>query len=146
MNRLRIEQIVRGALPHDMIAMRIRMTHKLRPPPSFNDLLKDVREEEDMLQGRTDAKSMVMSKPVASVPKPAPENKADPEVEKLKKELREIKAEMNNLKVATVETAATQTEKKPKTDTKETPLLKDQRTTQISLGSFVIDVEKMDTT
>lgn len=112
MNRLRIEQVVRGALPHDMIAMRIRMTHKLRPPPSFNDLLKDVREEEDMLQGRTDAKSMVMSKPVASVPKPAPENKADPEVEKLKRELREIKTEMNNLKVATVATAAAQTEQK----------------------------------
>uniref|UniRef100_A0A8C5E1V7 CCHC-type domain-containing protein n=1 Tax=Gouania willdenowi TaxID=441366 RepID=A0A8C5E1V7_GOUWI len=117
MNRLRIEQVVRGALPHDMIAMRIRMTHKLRPPPSFNDLLKDVREEEDMLQGRTDAKSMVMSKPVTSVPKPAPENKADPEVEKLKRELREIKAEMNNLKVATVATAAAQTEPKcPKLD------------------------------
>lgn len=56
MNRLCIEQVVRGALPHDMIAMRIRMTHKLRPPPSFNDPLKEVREEEDMLPGRTDAK------------------------------------------------------------------------------------------
>ncbi|XP_016424118.1 paraneoplastic antigen Ma1 homolog, partial [Sinocyclocheilus rhinocerous] len=56
MNRLRIEQVVRGSSPHDMIAMRIRMTHKLRPPPFFNDLLKEVREEEDMLQGRTDAK------------------------------------------------------------------------------------------
>uniref|UniRef100_A0A672GLY3 CCHC-type domain-containing protein n=1 Tax=Salarias fasciatus TaxID=181472 RepID=A0A672GLY3_SALFA len=48
MNRLRIEQVVRGASPDDMIAMRIRMTHKLRPPPSFSDLLKDVREEEDI--------------------------------------------------------------------------------------------------
>uniref|UniRef100_A0A672N0F5 CCHC-type domain-containing protein n=1 Tax=Sinocyclocheilus grahami TaxID=75366 RepID=A0A672N0F5_SINGR len=45
-----MNQLVRGSTPHDMIAMRIRMTHKLRPPPSFNDLLKEVREEEDMLQ------------------------------------------------------------------------------------------------
>uniref|UniRef100_A0A672FLV7 CCHC-type domain-containing protein n=1 Tax=Salarias fasciatus TaxID=181472 RepID=A0A672FLV7_SALFA len=70
MNRLRIEQVVRGASPDDMIAMRIRMTHKLRPPPSFSDLLKDVREEEDMLQGRTDVKRKVMSKPVTSVTRP----------------------------------------------------------------------------
>ena len=115
MNRLRVEQVVRGALPHDMIAMRIRMTHKLRPPPSFNDLLKEVREEEDMLQGRADAKSMIMSKSIASVPKPAVENKSDPEVEKLKRELSEIKAEMNNLKVATVATAHTDVQS-PKLD------------------------------
>lgn len=112
MNRLRIEQVVRGALPHDMIAMRIRMTHKLRPPPSFNELLKEVREEEDMLQGRNDTKSAVMSKTVSSVPKSAPESKTDSEVERLKTELNAIKAEMSNLKVATVAAAAAQTETK----------------------------------
>lgn len=110
MNRLRIEQIVRGALQHNMIAMRIRMTHKLRPPPTFNELLKEVREEEDMLQGKGDAKCTVMSKPVASVTKPVPEVKADPEVERLKNELSAMKFEMNNLKVATVAAAAAQTE------------------------------------
>uniref|UniRef100_A0A671VKN4 CCHC-type domain-containing protein n=1 Tax=Sparus aurata TaxID=8175 RepID=A0A671VKN4_SPAAU len=50
MNRLRIEQVVRGALQQDMIALRLRMTHKLRESPSFNELLKEVREEEDLLQ------------------------------------------------------------------------------------------------
>lgn len=68
MNQLRIEQIVRGALQHDMVALRIRMTHKLRDPPTFNDLLKEVREEEDMLQSRNDVKSTVMSKTVSPVP------------------------------------------------------------------------------
>lgn len=110
MDRLRIEQVVRGALPHDMIAMRLRMTHKLRPPPSFNELLKEVREEEDMLQGRDDSKSAVMSKTVASVPKSTPEPTIDPEVERLKSELSAIKAEMSNLKVATVTAAAAQAE------------------------------------
>lgn len=110
MNWLRIEQVVRGASPHDMIAMHIRMTHKLRPPPSLNDLLKEVREEEDMLQGRTDAKRTVMSKPVASVTKPALKIKTYPEVEWLKSELSVIKAEINNLKVATVAAAAAQAE------------------------------------
>ncbi|XP_044073770.1 paraneoplastic antigen Ma1-like [Siniperca chuatsi] len=110
MNRLRIEQVVRGTLQHDMIAMRIRMTHKLRPPLTFNELLREVREEEDILQGRSDVKSTVMSKPVASVTKPVPEVKADPEVERLKNELSAMKVEINNLKVATVTAAAAQTE------------------------------------
>uniref|UniRef100_A0AAR2KFN5 CCHC-type domain-containing protein n=1 Tax=Pygocentrus nattereri TaxID=42514 RepID=A0AAR2KFN5_PYGNA len=88
MNRLRTEQVVRGALPHDMTAMRIRMTHKLREPLTFSELLKEVREEEDMLQGRNDTKS----------------------VERLKRELKEMKAEMSNLKVVSVATATVQPE------------------------------------
>uniref|UniRef100_A0AAR2M5W1 Paraneoplastic antigen Ma-like C-terminal domain-containing protein n=1 Tax=Pygocentrus nattereri TaxID=42514 RepID=A0AAR2M5W1_PYGNA len=94
MNRLRTEQVVRGALPHDMTAMRIRMTHKLREPLTFSELLKEVREEEDMLQGRNDTKSAVMSKAVTSVTTSSPEVKTDPEVERLKRELKEMKAEM----------------------------------------------------
>ncbi|XP_013870405.1 paraneoplastic antigen Ma1 homolog [Austrofundulus limnaeus] len=157
MNRLRIEQVVRGALPHDMIAMRIRMTHKLRPPPSFNDLLKEVREEEDMLQGRAYAKDMVMSNPVTSVLnpvtsvlKPVPENKTDPEVERLKKELGELKAEMNSLRVATVATVVAQTEAKiPNADSGTKHKYKKpafQRSTHKDQpGIFVTDVEKMGT-
>lgn len=102
MNRLRIEQVVRGALQQDMIALRIRMTHKLRDPPTFSELLKEVREEEDMLQSRHDVKSTVMSKTVTSVPKPVPEIQANPEVEQLKKEISVMKAEMINLKASTV--------------------------------------------
>ncbi|KAI7793442.1 putative paraneoplastic antigen Ma1-like protein, partial [Triplophysa rosa] len=102
MNKLRIEQIVRGALPHDMVALRIRMTHKLREPPTFNDLLKEVREEEDMLQSRNDVKSAVASKTVNPVFKPVPETSDDPELEKLRKDISVMKAEMINLRAATV--------------------------------------------
>ncbi|KAL7857334.1 hypothetical protein SRHO_G00162330 [Serrasalmus rhombeus] len=110
MNRLRTEQVVRGALPHDMTAICIRMTHKLREPLTFSELLKEVREEEDMLQGRNDTKSAVMSKAVTSVTTSSPEVKTDPEVERLKRELKEMKAEMSNLKVVSVATAAVQPE------------------------------------
>lgn len=102
MNRLRIEQVVRGALQQDMIALRICMTHKLRDPPTFSELLKEVREEEDMLQSRNDTKSTVMSQSVTSVSKSAPETKVSPEVEQLKKDISVMKAEMLNLKAATV--------------------------------------------
>lgn len=102
MNKLRIEQVVRGALPHDMVALRIRMTHKLRDPPTFNDLLKEVREEEDMLQSRNDVKSTVMCKTVNPIFKPAPETSKNSEVEQLKKDISVMKAEMINLRAATV--------------------------------------------
>lgn len=49
MNQLQMEQVVRGALQQDMTALRLCMTHKLRQPPSFSELLKEVREEEDKL-------------------------------------------------------------------------------------------------
>ena len=102
MNRLRMEQVVRGALQQDMIALRLRMTHKLREPPSFSELLREVREEEDMLQSRNDAKNPVMSQSVTPVPKPAPETEVDTEVAMLKKEISVMKAEMISLKAATV--------------------------------------------
>lgn len=102
MNRLRIEQVVRGALQQDMIALRLRMTHKLREPPSFNELLKEVREEEDLLQSRNDVRNPVMSQSVTPVAKPAPETEVDSEVEQLRKEISVMRAEMINLKAATV--------------------------------------------
>uniref|UniRef100_A0A8C6PVS0 CCHC-type domain-containing protein n=1 Tax=Nothobranchius furzeri TaxID=105023 RepID=A0A8C6PVS0_NOTFU len=50
-----------GALPQDMVALHIRMTHKLREPLTFSELLKEVREEEDMLQSRNDTKNAVIT-------------------------------------------------------------------------------------
>lgn len=118
MNRLRIEQVVKGALQQDMIALRIRMTHKLRDPPTFNELLKEVREEEDMLESRNDVKHKVISKSVTPVTKPAPETKANPEMEQLKKEISVMKAEMINLKAATVTSKTDMSASQPEVPTR----------------------------
>uniref|UniRef100_A0A669DQN0 CCHC-type domain-containing protein n=1 Tax=Oreochromis niloticus TaxID=8128 RepID=A0A669DQN0_ORENI len=72
MNRLRMEQVVRGALQQDMIALRLCMTHKLREPPSFSELLKEVREEEDMLQSRNNLKNPI---PQLEIPAKTPYKK-----------------------------------------------------------------------
>lgn len=112
MNRLRIEQIVKGALQQDMIALHIRMTHKLGNPPTFNKLLKEVREEEDMHESRNDVKHKVMSKSVMPVTMPVSETRANPEMEQLKKEISVMRAEIINLKAATVT---------PKTDMSTSP-------------------------
>uniref|UniRef100_A0A3P9DR78 CCHC-type domain-containing protein n=1 Tax=Maylandia zebra TaxID=106582 RepID=A0A3P9DR78_9CICH len=98
---LRLDKLLHS-LQQDMIALRLRMTHKLREPPSFSELLKEVREEEDMLQSRNDSKNPVMSQSVTPVSKSAPEQEVDPEVAKLKKEISVMKAEMLSLKAATV--------------------------------------------
>ncbi|XP_053098422.1 paraneoplastic antigen Ma1-like [Pangasianodon hypophthalmus] len=42
MNRIRIEQVARGALSHDLTALRIRMMYKLELPPSFTELLREI--------------------------------------------------------------------------------------------------------
>uniref|UniRef100_A0A8C3G961 Paraneoplastic antigen Ma-like C-terminal domain-containing protein n=1 Tax=Cyclopterus lumpus TaxID=8103 RepID=A0A8C3G961_CYCLU len=52
MNQVRIEQVARGALSNDFAALRIRLTYKLKPPPSFTELLRDIREEEEMILER----------------------------------------------------------------------------------------------
>lgn len=50
MNSKHIEQVVRDALPHDMVVLRMWMTYKLGDPPTFSELLHEVREEDDMTQ------------------------------------------------------------------------------------------------
>uniref|UniRef100_A0A674DHB6 CCHC-type domain-containing protein n=1 Tax=Salmo trutta TaxID=8032 RepID=A0A674DHB6_SALTR len=91
MNRTRIGQIVRGASSHDMVALRIRMTYKLREPPTFTELMQEVREE-DMIQDRNTTKSVVKSSAVAPVATVCKE--ANSEIEVLRKELNGLKTEM----------------------------------------------------
>lgn len=65
LNRMRMEQVVKGARTTDMVALRLRMTHTLRDPPSFSQLLREVREEEDWIRARDGGKVGVAA---ASVP------------------------------------------------------------------------------
>uniref|UniRef100_A0A672G823 Uncharacterized protein n=1 Tax=Salarias fasciatus TaxID=181472 RepID=A0A672G823_SALFA len=72
MNRARIDQVARGSLSHNLVALRIRMTYKLKPPPSFTELLRDVREEEEMIlerQNMENTTSTARIKLVECVPK-----------------------------------------------------------------------------
>ncbi|KAI5086687.1 paraneoplastic antigen Ma1-like, partial [Silurus meridionalis] len=52
LNKKRMEQIIKGALTTDMVAMRLRVTYSLRDPPNFSDLLREVREEENWISSR----------------------------------------------------------------------------------------------
>lgn len=52
-----MEQLIKGALTNDMVALPIRMTHTLRDAPSFSQLMKEVREEEHWVAARADVKA-----------------------------------------------------------------------------------------
>ncbi len=105
LNHLRMQQIVRGGLSSDLVAMRLRMTHKLCAPPSFNELMKEVREEENMVNSRSSLQSNVAMSVVSSGKKEssANNNLGDSELEKLKREIRGLKNEVSRLSAAAKE-------------------------------------------
>ncbi|XP_016105549.1 paraneoplastic antigen Ma1 homolog [Sinocyclocheilus grahami] len=65
LNHMRMDQVVKGARTTDMVALRLRMTDTLRDSPSFSQLLREVREEEDWIRARDGGKVVVAA---ASVP------------------------------------------------------------------------------
>lgn len=91
-----------------MVAMRLRMTHKLCEPPSFNELMKEVREEENMVSSRRTLPSNVAMSVVPTTKKDSSANSGtvDSEVEKLKKEIRGLKNEVSRLSAAAKEPVA----------------------------------------
>ncbi|KAL7881152.1 hypothetical protein SRHO_G00034060 [Serrasalmus rhombeus] len=119
-DRVRIEQVVRGASSHDLVALRIKMIYKLKPPPSFTQLLKEVREEE-LLTERLAAKNRVTTAVTTAVEnivtwKPQVEGNTallaesshtdeGQIIESLCKEVRELRGEMSRLMSATVATS-----------------------------------------
>ncbi|XP_059360886.1 paraneoplastic antigen Ma3-like [Carassius carassius] len=126
MNRARIDQVARGSLPHDLVALRIRLTYKLKPPPSFTELLRDVREEEEMILERPNVQkvaSLAISKraecATASVvpvlPEPTPVLK-DTAIESLRKEFQGLKTDVARLlsgSVTASESVAQQVDRNP---------------------------------
>ncbi|KAK9533327.1 hypothetical protein VZT92_008451 [Zoarces viviparus] len=115
MNQVRIEQVARGALSNDLAAIRIRLTYKLKPPPSFTELLRDVREEEEMLLERSSVKtvavgsrvecstaSVVPVQPASGPPPVSVTPDSDPAIESLRKDLQGLKNDVARLLSASV--------------------------------------------
>ena len=92
MNRARIEQLVKGALPHDMVALRIRLSHTLDKPPSFSQLMRDVREEENWISAREGVKT-VSTVAAAAVT----QNSVTSELNSLRNEVKELSSQVTRL-------------------------------------------------
>lgn len=98
MNRARMEQLIRGALTTDMVALRVRMSHTLQNPPSFSQLMKEVREEENWISGRESVKTR--AKVNTST---VPDTSAVSGLDSLKQEVKELSSQVSRLlSVATV--------------------------------------------
>ncbi|XP_049418426.1 paraneoplastic antigen Ma1 homolog [Epinephelus fuscoguttatus] len=98
MNRARMEQLVKGALTTDMVALRVRMSHSLQNPPSFSQLMKEVREEENWISGRESVKTT--AKVNTSI---VPDASTVSGLDSLKREVKELSSQVSRLlSVATV--------------------------------------------
>lgn len=98
MNRARMEQLVKGALTTDMVALRVRMTHTLQNPPSFSQLMREVREEENWISGRESVKTTAKVKTST-----VPDTSSVSGLDSLKQEVKELSSQVSRLlSVATV--------------------------------------------
>lgn len=89
---LRMEQILRGALPHDIIAMKLKVTQSIRTTPSYPELMREIREEENRMEDRPKMKAKV------TAVKPTTEATVGKgEFDDLKKELKGIASQVSQL-------------------------------------------------
>ncbi|KAI2648687.1 hypothetical protein H4Q32_018856 [Labeo rohita] len=88
-NRARMEQLIKGTLTNDTVALEIRMTHTFQTAPSFSQLMKEICEQEHWLAARENVKASVATviSPQASVP---------PEFQNLK-EIKELSTQLSKL-------------------------------------------------
>ena len=146
MNRARIDQVVRGALTEDHVALRLRVMHKLREPPSFLDLLREVREDEEVMVVRQStqvlassaegrqvgcAASLVTSAQPAATP---PAGECNKEIEMLRKDFQELKSDLARILSATL---AAPVRSLPTSDTERQGAAGDQKGPRAGGGSPV---------
>ncbi|XP_062843417.1 paraneoplastic antigen Ma1 homolog [Trichomycterus rosablanca] len=113
MNGVRMEQITKGALIDDMVALRLRVTRSLREPPSFSELLREIREEEAWGQAWEKVKARVSTASAHALEK-------DVELDQLRNEVKGLSGQVSGLlKVAAIK--STSGESLGRTETRRQP-------------------------
>ncbi|XP_063800273.1 paraneoplastic antigen Ma2 homolog [Pseudophryne corroboree] len=51
-DKSRMKQVLRGALTNDPVAQKLRCSDKTQPPPGFNEILKEIKQEEVLIEMR----------------------------------------------------------------------------------------------
>ncbi|XP_059932196.1 paraneoplastic antigen Ma1 homolog [Gadus macrocephalus] len=92
MNRARMEQLIKGALTHDMVALRIRISHTRENPPSFSQLMREVREEENWISAREGVKTTVTASTTT-----VPPSAVLSELNSLRNEVNELSSQVRKL-------------------------------------------------
>lgn len=114
LNRARLEQLFKGALTNDIVALRVRLLYTLQDPPSFSQLMRAVREEENWVNARESVKVSSAISTVCQVPVPAttavphvPVSPVASEMNSLRKEVKELTSLVTRLLSATAVAPAT---------------------------------------
>lgn len=94
-DRVRIEQLLRGAVESDLMLLKLRLRERKESPPTFLKLLNEIREEEENEAARCKLDAMV--KPV--IPKVQPPPKPT-EIQALKAEVKELRAKLEESRKA----------------------------------------------
>ncbi len=87
-DRVRIEQLLRGAVGADMMLLHLRLRERKTKPPNFLELLGEIRAEEEYEASRAKLNTRVQ-KASASV---GPDGKHN-EIQTLKAEIKELKSQ-----------------------------------------------------
>lgn len=85
-DKVRLEQLLRGAIASDMMLVNLRIRERKDKPPSFLQLLKEIRTEEEYEASRRKLCSLAQSaclKPEVDV--------KQTEIQNLKSEIKELK-------------------------------------------------------
>ncbi|XP_041963296.1 uncharacterized protein LOC121720890 [Alosa sapidissima] len=88
-DRVRVEQLLRGAVHSDLMLLQLQLREKKENPPSFLQLLNEIREEEQQQSVRQ--KSTATKTTVRQV-RTADDELAITEMDSLKSELKELRA------------------------------------------------------
>lgn len=86
-DRARVEQLLRGAIHSDMMLVQLKLRERKENPPSFLELLSEIRSEEEYESSRTKLNTSVQRVHTNS----ATDNRQD-DVERLRTEIQELKS------------------------------------------------------
>ncbi|XP_071374846.1 paraneoplastic antigen Ma1 homolog [Centroberyx affinis] len=91
-DRARIDQLLRGAAESDMMLLHLRLRERKEKPPTFLELLNEIREEEEYETARRKLKTTVRQVKISE------ETKAKAtEVQELKAEIKGLRAQLGEL-------------------------------------------------
>lgn len=114
-DRVRVEQLLRGAVASDLMLVQLRLRERKSNPPNFLDLLSEVRMEEEYQASRQKVNATVHQVQAA-----AKVEAKDPEVQNLRAELKELKYKFAEM-ARQSSCPPTDTQQRPATDCSSTP-------------------------
>ncbi|KAL7878188.1 hypothetical protein SRHO_G00048310 [Serrasalmus rhombeus] len=122
----RVQQLLRGAIESDLMLLQLRLRERTKHPPSFLQLLNEIREEEDQQLARCQPRSGSSKSTVRHVRTTGEAEVSSAENVKLRTEVEELKRKVSALTAKSVIAPTDHTETKDKVNARETEMSTDR--------------------